>query len=305
MGTWGPKLYQDDLAEEIRDIFKDQLKRGKTGKQITKELLEEYKDAISDSDDAPIFWFALADTQWELGRLEDIVKQNALYHIQEGSDLRRWKLEDSSNAKKREQILNALKKKLLSSQPPEKKVALYKLYQCEWNEGDVYAYSLEGEYAKEKDVEGKYFLFHKIGETTYWPGHIIPIVRVKITEKNQLPKNLEEFNELQYVQTSVIKCDELFPLVRGISYVNGTVSYKQVTDEFGFLPVYRLELINTSKRVIPKKLTYIANYKNVLPPKLEFVPDNISIPGFVWKFFDNIMIERYCGYNLREYGIYS
>ena len=37
MGIWGPKLYQDDFAEEIRDNYKEQLKRGKTGEQITKE----------------------------------------------------------------------------------------------------------------------------------------------------------------------------------------------------------------------------------------------------------------------------
>ena len=32
------------------------------------------------------------------------------------------------------------------------------------------------------------------------------------------------------------------------------------TDEYGYLPIYRFELINTSKRVIPKKLNYIGNF---------------------------------------------
>ena len=94
MGAWGPKLYQDDLATDIRDTYKEQLKRGKTGEQITKELLEEYEAILLDSDEAPIFWFALADTQWELGRLEDKVKRNALYYIRDGGDLKRWELEN-------------------------------------------------------------------------------------------------------------------------------------------------------------------------------------------------------------------
>ena len=305
MGVWGPKLYQDDLAEDIREVFKEQLKRGKTGKQITEELLTEYEEELLDSDEAPIFWFALADVQWEFGRLEESVKENALYHIREGGNLRRWEIENPKNAPKRERVLIDLEKKLLSPQPPEKRITLYKLYKCEWQKGDVFAYRLEGEYAKEKGIEGCYFLFHKIDETTYWPGHIIPIVRVKITKKNELPKNLKEFNDLEYVQTSVARCDSPYSVVRGTSYVEGQPVEGFITDDFGFLPTYRLELINTSKRVIPKKLIYIGNYREVRPPQLEFVPEDISVPGFMWKFFDYNMMERYCGYNLGQYEIYD
>ncbi len=305
MGTWGPKLYQDDFAEEIRDIYKEQLKRGKEGEQITKELLEEYKTVLLDSDDASIFWFALADTQWELGRLEDGVKQNALYHIQDGSDLKRWELENSREVKKRAKALTELKEKLLTPQPAKKKVSLNKLYQCEWKVGDIYAYPLESRLAEEKGINGRYFLFHKVGEAMYYPGHIVPVVRVKITNNHELPQNIDELNDLEYVQTSVTKCDGTISQIRGKSFVNGILVDEYVTDEFGFLPTYRLELINTSKRVIPKNLLYVGNYKDVRPPQLEFVPEDISIPGFVWKFFDNIMVERYCGYNLGQYEIYA
>lgn len=48
MGTWGPKLYQDDLAEDIRDYYKEQLHRGKKGIEITKELLIQYQMEIND-----------------------------------------------------------------------------------------------------------------------------------------------------------------------------------------------------------------------------------------------------------------
>ena len=193
MGTWGPGLYQNDLAADIRDTFKDQLKRGKIGKQITKELLAEYENEILDLDDAVVFWFALADTQWELGRLEDSVREKALFYIQNGYDLKRWQIENPKAALTREMIINRLKEKLLSSQPAQKKISQYKFYKCKWKEGDVYAYLLDSEYAKVKGVYDKYFLFHKVRETIYWPGHIIPIVRVKITKNNVLPKTKEEF----------------------------------------------------------------------------------------------------------------
>ena len=78
MGAWGPKLYQDDLAEEVRTYYKDQLRRGKKGTDITQELILKNSDVLSDEDEASVFWFALADTQWSLGRLENSVKMNAL-----------------------------------------------------------------------------------------------------------------------------------------------------------------------------------------------------------------------------------
>lgn len=61
MGTWGPKLYQDDVAEEVRDYYKDQLKRGKTEKEVTLELISQCQSNIDEAEKS-IFWFALADT---------------------------------------------------------------------------------------------------------------------------------------------------------------------------------------------------------------------------------------------------
>ena len=154
MGTWGPKLYQDDLAEDIRDYDKEQLHRGKKGIDITQELLIQYQIEISDSEDASVFWFALADTQWNLGRLEEKVKERALKYILSGDDLERWKIENPKMIKAREQTIEELRKKLLSPQPHEKKVTQYKSYRCEWKDGDVYAYRLESDLAEEKGLYG-------------------------------------------------------------------------------------------------------------------------------------------------------
>ena len=302
MGSWGPGLYQDDIAEDVRDVYKDQLHRGKTGAEITEELLEEYSDCLSDPDDAPVFWFALADTQWNLGRLEDLVKEQALYHLREGADLRRWETEEPWGMKKRAKVLQKLEEKLLSPQPAEKKVSQYRLYHCEWKLGDVYAYPLESEYAKEKGLDGRYFLFHKIGERTYYPGHIIPVVRIKITKDKILPQNVSEFNALKYVQVSSRKCNDIFDPAQGDCFVEGKrikkAEMKEFLDESGCLPEYLFKLINTSKRIIPKSLFYVGNFQDALPPEREFIPEHrVEIVGFLWKSFDRIMMDRYFYFN--------
>lgn len=315
MGAWGPRLYQDDIAEEVRDYYKDQLHRGKTGKEITQELIAQNKYAISDPDDAPVFWFALADTQWNLGRLEDFVREQALHHIRDGHDVKRWAVEDPRGAKARAETLEKLQLKLLSPQPAEKKIAQYKLYHCEWKIGDVFAYQLESDLAKERGLYGWYFLIQKVDEGIWYPGHIVPIVRVKITTDVSLPHSKDEINKLNYVQISSRRFD---PFVEEfhIASENLTekefwrkVEEKKVTysyDAFGFLPVYQLKLISTSSRAIPKKLVMIGNFSGIDSPQKEFVPHNkIELPSVRWKDFEKAIIDSYCGHNLRQFDIYS
>ena len=86
MGTWGAKLYENDTALDVKDRF-DDLRKGKTVQQITDELIKEYTCELNDIDDASAFWFALADTQWNLGRLLPEVKAQALERLGQGGDL--------------------------------------------------------------------------------------------------------------------------------------------------------------------------------------------------------------------------
>lgn len=313
MGTWGPKLYQDDLAEDIRDYYKEQLHRGKKGIDITQELLVQYQIEISDFEEASVFWFALADTQWNLGRLEDKVKETALKHILLGNDLERWKIENPKMAKAREQTIEELRQKLLSPQPPEKKVTQYKIYRCEWKYGDVYAYQLESDLAEEKGLYGRYFLIQKVDEGVWHPGHIVPIVYVKITSDANLPSNVEEYNQLEYVQTWFTKYEERFwpiDMRRPQEDIAEKSMINYQVDEYGFLPQYRAKLLNTSKRVIPGKLIYVGNFANAVRPEKEFVPHSKeNVVSVSWKQFDETfetkMIKLYCGHNLRQLGIYT
>lgn len=313
MGAWGPKLYQDDLAEDIRDYYKDQLHRGKKGIDVTQELLVQYQIEISDSEDASVFWFALADTQWNLGRLEDKVKEMALKHILEGDNLEHWKIENPKMAKAREQAIEELRQKLLSPQPPEKKVTQYKIYRCEWKYGDVYAYQLESDLAEEKSLYGRYFLIQKVDECVWHPGHIVPIVYVKITGDTNLPSNVEEYNQLEYVQTWFTKYEERFWPIDMRRPQEDIAEKSMITyqvDEYGLLPQYRAKLLNTSKRVIPGKLIYVGNFANAVRPQKEFVPHSKeNVLSVSWKQFDETfetkMIKLYCGHNLRELSIYT
>lgn len=273
MASWGPKLYQDDVAEDVRDYYEDQLKRGKTNEEVTKELIRDNEDIILDEDDAPVFWFALADTQWNLGRLLPFVKEKALEYLKSGSNLKRWESEaiNQKEYKDREKVLQELEQKLMSPMTPPKKISQYKLYKCEWNIGDIYAYKLESDYAKEKGLSNKYLLIRKAYEDVLWPGHIVPIIYIQITKDDKIPNSKEGISQLEYIQTSRAK---------GV-------------------PEYLTTMISSSKRVIPnKKLIFIGNYGDIPTPKDEYIPENkISIIACQWSAFEKTLIDDYLMFN--------
>lgn len=77
MGTWGPGIFSDDLACEVRSRYRDLVAAGHDGPDATDALVSEFQPAPDDPDSAGVFWIALAVTQWKLGRLEDRVKGRA------------------------------------------------------------------------------------------------------------------------------------------------------------------------------------------------------------------------------------
>ena len=91
MGAWGTSLYANDCAGDIRGDYVDKLKRGKTNLEATRELLAENQEILADPEEAPLFWFALADTQWNYGRLLPEVKEKALLYLSREQEWERWK----------------------------------------------------------------------------------------------------------------------------------------------------------------------------------------------------------------------
>ena len=313
MGMWGVKLYQNDMAADIRDEFEESFRNGKTCQKISDELIECYSGVIGNIEEEPVFWFALADTQWNYGVLLPFVKEKALYWIDNECELLKSRVMDSANKKNRETVLRALKTKLLSPQPPIKPKIKKRIYQCQWKLGDVFAYKMESELAKEKKLDGGYLLIQKIDENVWDCGHVVPIVYVKISVDGQLPTNVIEYDKLKYIQTGFAKYEERFwPIDMSRPqedvFEKSKIDYK--VDEYGFLPKYRATLLNTSKKIIPSKLIYVGNFISALRPKNEFIPHSkINIPVVSWKCFnetfETTMIKRYYWHNLRELSIYT
>jgi hypothetical protein len=143
MGAWGDKLFQDDTAQEARDAYKAILSKGLDGTAATDEFLKQWKDELDDSDDGPTVWFALADTQWKLGRLEPRVQKRAISLIDKGSSLDRWREAGPKELAKRQRILDDLKERWTSPQPKKAEIKVKAPSKiATWTPGELISYRL-------------------------------------------------------------------------------------------------------------------------------------------------------------------
>ena len=124
MGVWGPGIYQNDTSEDVKEDFKKLYNSEKDAQEITDELLSMYDDVINDLEEAPLFWFALADTQWKYGMLLPMVMEKALWWMEhEIFDMSQViQMTEKECLKKRKENLLKLKGKILSPLPPKKKI---------------------------------------------------------------------------------------------------------------------------------------------------------------------------------------
>ena len=313
MGTWGTGIFQDDVALDIKDSYTERVRKGEDGERVTADLIAEYQSEFDEPDTKAVFWLALADTQWKLGRLEPEVKERALQCIRDGSELERWESATAADYRARKRALSALEERLMTPQPAKKTFKQPIPYYCGWQIGDVFALKLCGERAEKLGFTGRYLLMQTVDTCPWYPNKTIPIVYVKLTPAQELPKNPEEYEACEYIQISFTLYEDRFLPLSAIhmkEQIAERMKIKYERDEYGLLPEFRLSLITTSKRVIPKSLVYVGNFAGAVKPKREFIPhEKMNICTVRWgkdgADFEDYVMNRYCLHNLREMEGYS
>ncbi|RKN18958.1 hypothetical protein D7147_16285 [Micromonospora musae] len=139
MGAWGPGLFSDDTACDVRDEYREMLEDGLDDDEATQWMLDAYADALDDPDEATSVWLALAVTQSKLGRLDPRVRERAVAAIDKGADLARWS-ETPRLAAKRRDVLDKARAQLTGPQPQREKVRPPSRHVTDLQPGDVLSY---------------------------------------------------------------------------------------------------------------------------------------------------------------------
>lgn len=146
MATWLSQFFDNEfeIASDVRNEYLDYLRVGLTGPAATRRLKKDFAEAFADADvHEPVFWMALAVTQWQYGRLEPRVKSRAMAVIDKGGDVAAY---PGRRQARRRAVLAAVRRRLESPQPREKPIKVtaparpLKQIPREWKTGQVVAY---------------------------------------------------------------------------------------------------------------------------------------------------------------------
>jgi hypothetical protein len=116
MGTWGTAITSDDTVADVVGTVIERMKAGEEINDACKFVLREFKAALSDRDDAPLVWLAIADVQWKYGNVDQFVLERIQEDIATEKGLERWR-DDPSDFEKRKRVLRAFLGKISIANP--------------------------------------------------------------------------------------------------------------------------------------------------------------------------------------------
>lgn len=163
MGAWGAGLYANDTTCDVKDIYMGYLMSQLSDEESHEKTMEKFREYLG-TDEEPLFWYALADTQWRVGRLRPEVRAHAIEWLDRNGGLEFWE-ESASKGAGWKKTMAALRERLDSPMPARKTVrAPRPVDENPWQLNDVYAYQFHTEASKERGCYGKYMILQKIGE---------------------------------------------------------------------------------------------------------------------------------------------
>lgn len=147
MGTWSPRIFDNDGASDIISEYKILLGYGILPLEAYKKIKEYFYPDYQGSSDEDVYWLAIALYQWQNGILLDEVKENAIKVLEDGTYIEQWEECGEKVYKKRKEILEQFHYKLLNEINPVKKrfskCSSYYRKKTKWKVGDLLAFKTD------------------------------------------------------------------------------------------------------------------------------------------------------------------
>lgn len=281
MGTWNRKFFSNDTACDIRDTYLELLCNQHTDEEAYDRTCREYRELMG-SEEEPIFWFAIAAVQWQVGRLTPDVREKALSWIEAHGGMELW--EGTRDGQERwETTLSELKELLMLKMPHKKKFKTRKSFETNlWNIGDVYAYQCHEECSKDVGLYGKYILLHKISEDDSY-GPMVPYVQIYQQVFDEVPS------------LDVVRGLTVLPFSNAISYM------KADPEDRIDLPLNVAIIRHKERDYSAKYFTYIGNIKDTH----FFSIANFNLSNCYWFELEECVCEflpswHGCGYTIKD-----
>ena len=192
MGTWNTSITGNDTAKDLYTEYTAAFYRFDVEEALKR--IEQYVHtkmfAETDEEEWCNYVYSLADFMWNKGILTDSVKNKALKMMDSGFGLALWAEAGQKTLYSRKKKLAEFKEKLLSPQPPVKKIKPNVHLKRIFDDGDIVAVQLQtaGKPYTEQEskpiseetfhaLDGKYVLMQLVKCYASWSSAIVPEVK--------------------------------------------------------------------------------------------------------------------------------
>lgn len=188
MGAWSTSITGNDTAEDLKQEYTVAFWKFEVPEAL--RLLDQYVRQYFDECDPEEwvnYYFSLADFMWKKGILTDEVRDKAIAMIDSGFGLEIWEESGEKTLQERKKVLAAFRAKLLSPQPPKKRIKPNIHAERIFNDGDIIAIELQtagkpytaGKTRAMTDeafhaLDGKYVLMQLVGCKPSWHSALAP-----------------------------------------------------------------------------------------------------------------------------------
>lgn len=161
MGTWNASINGNDTAQDLKEEYQAAFFYNDVETALAK--IDAYVRSMfdeSDEEEWSCYYYSLAEFMWKHGILTEDVRARTIGMIDSGFGLEIWELEGTSTLNKRKKVLAEFREKLLSPQPPRKKIRFKLHMKPIFQTGDLIAIQL-------KTLDKHYPAHSKLGEDVF------------------------------------------------------------------------------------------------------------------------------------------
>lgn len=176
MGVWNSSIIGNDTAQDLKSEYQAAFFYNDVETALAK--IDAYVRGMFDETDEEewsCYYYSLAEFMWKHGILTEDVCARTIDMIDSGFGLEIWELEGTSNLNKRKKVLAEFREKLLSPQPPKKKIRFSFHTKPIFQTGDLIALqlkTLDKHYPAHSNLgedvfrshDGKYIVLRKAGD---------------------------------------------------------------------------------------------------------------------------------------------
>ena len=298
MGSWGASLYDDDLAQDLQDDWRDLAQFGFNPPDILAYFLKESPEFSDHTDpDNTVFWLVMSDFLMKKKCLDENTRQYAIQIIDNGTDLDEWKNRDAADStiKQRKKVLEKLRTKLLESEYRQPKPSKVYIEKTDLEIDDLCTYLHPSGYYVVLCVVGYYSKFGShspVFQILDWHQTTPPTTELAQTLplRDELFKTHPTFSSSSCTVESFVK--QRYDLLQKNGCLPSDLSFHTYFEnqQYKYYPIIR----ESERSSNFKRFTKLGVQSRSVCKMIE---DDIPTNGWrTWKNFNNVLADNYWQY---------